>query len=1652
MHLPHWVQKIIMSFLIIGLLLPGVYVALTPAPAEAQLINLGTMIDLTAIANFIKSIADKVWEVTQLALEIALYKTVKYAVRQLGDQSAQWVGRQVSGGAVGQEPLFWEQTPGMMLEQAGEAAGGFFIEGLAESIATDQQGGSGSLKDRRAKGNKGAVLQQAQQIVNQMCNPDPKFKFDLLAGIIGNLSISIGLPIPPLGLPPIPGSKKTEKPACTFTQAYSSWKKVVTDTALAYNDQLLGAIEQAKNLPGQLKDSFNQDIGDINNQFQDLMKTDLGSPTAQADLQRKLTALQDSLEAKTGVYFTGADAAIDVSGGTNALNVLKSKTGDAISKLSNDPSIKSQLDAIDLTLQGKTGVRANNLYSNLIKNLNTKKDQQIANTAEEVKKMEDKVREIQDARRAGKPTGWQVLQDLTDPNKASDQAVNSRVQNTLQQFLAKMHEATILQRTETGGPKPQTTLSGQVTSPSFTVAALVSSSIAGQVNQEGKFTGNAVVDAADLIGEFTDSIFAKSGQMIMEGLTKTLADQPVAQQSKIEELAGRLEQPRTEYDTASIYSSTGGTEGSGGDVGGGGGAYGTADISGSGDGSAIPGVNTPFPEPADEGADVAAETNIPGSDYGGGSPDGTGGTTGTGGATGGTSGGTGGTTAGGATGTGGAGTTGSIAGTILRPLSDLITNPSASIQAVRRASIEARISRLVALPQSKEEQINVVSNLQSDCVPGSPDSCTIRPPFAQAIQNKLTIAEAVKKFKQTGGATGLDENAIFGFKRALGSQQVEPDLSQGIPYSSMVILRKYRILPVAWELTALYVRDNPAACEQQNCTLKYVMNQFDNSSSPFYKLIDPHWVLKSPVAKCMLKGYGPPIEQKGTEQGSTNENAQWICRGDPTLDRGIKTPATNPPEAIKCQVEYKIQPRSQLCLDQQTCLDEDGSGRCKAYGYCLEEKKRWQFSGTECKKRYSSCLSFTNTSTGVTSSFLRDSLASANLGYGSTCSQNAAGCAWQSKTLTLQPSGQNLLSNPGAEQGAASWTVRDFGISSYGGNAEVESHNPSSGSKNFVTVNDGGMTQEVIVQTGATYTLTARARVHYINERGDNSTGRLVAGTSPINRNLTDVDCDLARYDTPPTVGDWIPCSTTFFVPNQAVSTTTIHVGFRAEDGTHRTDFDDLVLVQGGGGSKLSDYQWSNISKVYFTTKVRDSSCPAEAEGCSALMRQGDVVNFAPQSDTLGNDYRADSTKNCGWQEGSWSSCPYGGADTKWEEVKNIQSPNGSIEPLGKLSKTTGTGDYRLHLHKASHGLESVLGKTFTFSVWAKSSTNASLTLALGSDQDQGSSACTTTNEWTRCSFTYTSSIDASKYSRPDELRVYVYVSPSVDYYVYGAQVEQSPFPTDYVKNNPSDRQGTTFAKIAPSYYGCDQNLTGSDTIKPVGYKKDICKGFSLHCPASYAGCSSYTPTNGDPLVSGIQPLACDAACIGLTRFVQVANQFEAATSPSPLKSSYDFIPSTAQMCTADQAGCDEYTNLEGGAAGGGEQRDYYTALTKCVKKLSNPEDQRAARQDVFYSWTGSETGGAQLEKFLVVSKDETAKSPTCWKNPSAGMRVVGSSDTCDCDKNTNGPGRPLCRQFFRLNSDGSPSTTQSWWRIQDDLVYATESADCIQYRRTADG
>ncbi|MFH1145808.1 MAG: thrombospondin type 3 repeat-containing protein, partial [bacterium] len=74
------------------------------------------------------------------------------------------------------------------------------------------------------------------------------------------------------------------------------------------------------------------------------------------------------------------------------------------------------------------------------------------------------------------------------------------------------------------------------------------------------------------------------------------------------------------------------------------------------------------------------------------------------------------------------------------------------------------------------------------------NNCVITEKFKSAIEQKLTVKEAIDKGL-------LDPTLPFGF--IAGDQA--PEYDQGYPYRSLVILRKYRVIPISWELAALYI-------------------------------------------------------------------------------------------------------------------------------------------------------------------------------------------------------------------------------------------------------------------------------------------------------------------------------------------------------------------------------------------------------------------------------------------------------------------------------------------------------------------------------------------------------------------------------------------------------------------------------------------------------------------------------------------------------------------------------------------------------------------------------------------------------------------------------------------------------------------------------
>ncbi len=238
------------------------------------------------------------------------------------------------------------------------------------------------------------------------------------------------------------------------------------------------------------------------------------------------------------------------------------------------------------------------------------------------------------------------------------------------------------------------------------------------------------------------------------------------------------------------------------------------------------------------------------------------------------------------------------------------------------------------------------------------NSNTITEKFRSAIEQELSVQEAIDK-------NLLDPNLPFGF----GDKGVLLTRETGYPHRALLLLRKYRIVPVGWEIAANYVRVNGTSAN-----LGKIIGDFSNIDSPFYGLIDPTWVLKAPKNYCVKQGPGPTVV-------AVSDISAVDADGDGTND-------THASFAVTRDAEY--------CADERGCIKEANDGTCLQYGFCLEERPVWKFDGAEsCESQYNTCETFTARDKQV-ASFLQNSLDYEN------CYEGNVGCGWYCKDYSFK--------------------------------------------------------------------------------------------------------------------------------------------------------------------------------------------------------------------------------------------------------------------------------------------------------------------------------------------------------------------------------------------------------------------------------------------------------------------------------------------------------------------------------------------------------------------------------------------------------------------------------------------------------------------------
>lgn len=952
------------------------------------------------------------------------------------------------------------------------------------------------------------------------------------------------------------------------------------------------------------------------------------------------------------------------------------------------------------------------------------------------------------------------------------------------------------------------------------------------------------------------------------------------------------------------------------------------------------------------------------------------------------------------------------------------SNAPAGIAAARlQFSTLAKIDYRVGDPG--KTQVDVANRLLSNGI--------INNGFQQAIEEKLTLREAIEK--------GLiDPNLTFGF------DENDAEAERGIPYRSIVYLRKYRVVPVGWELAALHIRDK----DQRAYGLKELMDLYDfcgqdplhgipnpgepgsTLASPFCGLVDPGWVLKAPATYCRRQGSGDEIISR-----------QFVCAED-----------TNGDGTLNCSQSdigggdlgtWVISRNQDTCVDEPSCIKEDATGNCLAYGYCYEERPIWRFGGDECPGYYATCRSFTN-SGGTTVAYLKNTINTADCsadnagcrglctaaGYNGsdqtynctaggptnryldrdaqTCTNTAAGCT----ELVRTGNGSNVLANGSFE--FFTGTIDDGASDTFGfcsDNGQACSIDPDCAGRCQGWKQPGGSAAEAITSdnsgVGSPNTTALALSGGLIEHEADPGQplsgltaifsfyGRAAGGDCSGSFGIRSTD-DLFRIESDPAPSfssAWQRYSMTATFPERTYDQPTVSVFISAGCAVA---LDSAKLEYGSQLTVYTDYQ--SVNEV--SLKIPEAT----------LVTNGDFAQdngkdfFTYPDDPAADNATANDSIPDGW----------------------IMSGTGGISTAGYTDTRSLKLDSNNNRSYASQIVPVEYGKTYEVSGWIKTELSGGATKPYGSIL-------------TECLF-------GTDHEPPLDLFFPSEDEPSscllANYEAYlkpaslaggNEYIVQGNHDWTFVRftltaNNPD----IPFMKVS-----CFNKADAGSDVDDSGSGSVWCDNIrvtesALSCANEEVGCQRYKPVGPGTTVSGVVRPGdlCPADQIGCRQFRELPiERIPARDAVDPVR----FIETSGRTCTAAQVGCEEYTNLDVEAAGG-EAREYFTRIRQCVQ----PSDPNAAN---FYTWEGSEESGFQLRAFKLLKSSDagpctnlsvgtTAVAPVCTDTAA----TIASCTPEDIGIN------PDCTEFF--NESGA-----AFYRLRSRTIAV--SADCHPYRNTID-
>ncbi|MEI6529545.1 MAG: hypothetical protein WCN88_04075 [Candidatus Falkowbacteria bacterium] len=445
--------------------------------------------------------------------------------------------------------------------------------------------------------------------------------------------------------------------------------------------------------------------------------------------------------------------------------------------------------------------------------------------------------------------------------------------------------------------------------------------------------------------------------------------------------------------------------------------------------------------------------------------------------------------------------------------------------------------------------------------------------------------------------------------------------------------------------------------------------------------------------------------------------------------------------------------------------------------------------------------------------------------------------------------------------------------------------------------------------------------------------------------------------------------------------------------------------TNGNYSTSTGTVSWDTNKSIYLNKNL--GACNGKDEGCTELLRvkptwgSNLVMNTDFASDVIGNSATGTAKLN----EWTYLSSANTINNTRAATIVDAtQEPGGSAGKALKLvaTRTAGNAAYAVvgtfsdpNNSLLPENFQLISGQSYTVSADVYLAEGHAVSIYQGDTADGFVSSTATLNSWQHLTVTR---IASGVYSQASFGINADTATANVRVYVKNIKFEVSNFDTGY------NIYGAyrVYEKIIPPYLeaACYVNVGGA--TKDYRLKSDApaaCAKYARKCNREEVGCELYTGVSNGLAVSAQVTSTdyCPNQCLGYDIYISKEDHFNSPQSEN-------IIPTTATACSAEAAGCSEFTNLDQ-VNQGGENKEYYTSLKQCI----TPSTTSCGS---FYSWEGVESG-YQLRSY---SLQRTAQFEP--------MVTSVDSSLCNATIYSKSLGDPLynpdCREFY--NSAGQIS------------------------------